>query len=274
MSSPRIRTARAEDLATMSAWAAAEGWNPGLEDAVPFHGADPEGFFLAEVGGAPVACISVVNHAPDLAFLGFYICREDYRGQGIGMALWTHAMAHAGARTVGLDGVAAQQANYARSGFVKFGMTRRMAGHLEGRGDAAIRAVAEADHPQILAWDRAACGYDRAAFLTGWLAAIPSRRSLIAPGARAFVTIRRCREGGKIGPVVAPDPDTGLCLIRAALADLPADPVVIDITPDSPLGPVLESLGFTETFAAARMYRGPAPQGDGRQLAIASMELG
>ncbi|PJE25657.1 Acetyltransferase (GNAT) family protein [Pseudooceanicola antarcticus] len=274
MTTATYRTARAEDLALMAEWAAAEGWNPGLEDAAPFHGADPQGFFLAEVEGAPVACISVVNHAPDFAFLGFYICKQAFRGQGIGMGLWTHALGHAGTRTVGLDGVAAQEANYVRSGFTRQGMTRRMSGQLEGQGDPAIRSVTPVDLPQILGLDRAACGYDRAAFLTGWLTETEARRSLIAPEAQAFVTIRGCREGVKIGPVVAPDPETALRLIRAALAALPAEPVFIDITPQSPLGAVLESLGFVETFAAARMYRGPAPKGDGRLMAVASMELG
>ena len=274
MTSPIYRNARPEELATMSAWAAAEGWNPGLDDAAAFHGADPQGFFVAEVAGAPVACISVVNHAPDMAFLGFYICRREYRGQGIGMALWKSAMTHAGARTVGLDGVAAQEANYATSGFVKLGMTRRLAGALVGQGDPAIRAVAGSDLPQILQWDAAACGYDRPAFLAGWLTDTETRRSLILPEAQAFVTIRRCREGVKIGPVVASDSDTALRLILAALAVLPSEEVFIDVFPGSTLAAPLEVLGFTETFAAARMYKGAAPQGDGRLMAIASMELG
>ncbi|WP_010138749.1 GNAT family N-acetyltransferase [Oceanicola sp. S124] len=274
MTQPIYRTATRQELDIMSGWAAAEGWNPGLEDADPFHGADPDGFFVAEVAGAPVACISVVNHAAEMAFLGFYICQPEFRGRGLGMALWSHALAHAGARTVGLDGVAAQEANYATSGFVKLGMTRRMAGQLEGQGDDAIRTLAPGDLPQILDWDRAASGYDRAAFLTGWLDDTASRRSLIAPEARAFVTIRRCGEGVKIGPVVAEDAAMALRLIRAALAELPSDQVFIDLFPGSPLAAPLEVLGFAETFAAARMYKGAAPQGDGRLLAIASMELG
>ncbi|MCB1350353.1 MAG: GNAT family N-acetyltransferase, partial [Maritimibacter sp.] len=87
-----MRVARADEIGTVLDWAAAEGWNPGLDDAAAFFAADPEGFFVTERDGAPVAAISVVNHAPDMAFLGLYLCRPEWRGQGIGFALWQHAL--------------------------------------------------------------------------------------------------------------------------------------------------------------------------------------
>ena len=36
-------------------WAAAEGWNSGLADDACFAAVDPEGFFSAEIDGAPAA---------------------------------------------------------------------------------------------------------------------------------------------------------------------------------------------------------------------------
>ena len=41
-------------------WAAREGWNPGLADADAFRSADPDGFLIGRVDGAPVAVISAV----------------------------------------------------------------------------------------------------------------------------------------------------------------------------------------------------------------------
>ena len=84
---PVLRTASAGEVQAMLDWAAAEGWNPGLEDAGAFQAADPGGFFVAEQAGQMVAAISVVNHCDRMAFLGLYICRPDRRGQGIGRAL-------------------------------------------------------------------------------------------------------------------------------------------------------------------------------------------
>ena len=45
------RTMTPDDLRTVLDWAAAEGWNPGHDDATAFHAADPEGFFVAEEDG-------------------------------------------------------------------------------------------------------------------------------------------------------------------------------------------------------------------------------
>ena len=42
----------AADVVRAADWAAAEGWNPGLSDAVAFQAADPTGFL--EIGRAYV----------------------------------------------------------------------------------------------------------------------------------------------------------------------------------------------------------------------------
>jgi hypothetical protein len=63
------------------------------------------------------ATFSCVNYGASFAFLGFYIVRKDVRGRGYGMRMWNAAIAHAGSRLIGLDGVLAQQANYQKSGF-------------------------------------------------------------------------------------------------------------------------------------------------------------
>ena len=40
------------------AWAAAEGWNPGVHDAACFVGTDPGGFLVGDRDGEPAGCIS------------------------------------------------------------------------------------------------------------------------------------------------------------------------------------------------------------------------
>ncbi len=113
----RIRAMRPEEIALAADWAAAEGWNPGLADTHCFGSVDPQGFLIGEIDGQPAATISCVVYDDRFAFLGFYIVRPDLRGRGHGLAIWRAAMAHAGSRTIGLDGVVAQQENYRRSGF-------------------------------------------------------------------------------------------------------------------------------------------------------------
>ena len=113
----RIRAMRPDEIALAADWAAAEGWNPGRADAACFATVDPRGFLIGELGGEPAATISCVNYDASFAFLGFYIVRPQLRGRGYGLRIWNAAVAHAGSRTIGLDGVVAQQENYRKSGF-------------------------------------------------------------------------------------------------------------------------------------------------------------
>ena len=117
MNSFTIRTMRRDEISLAIDWAAAEGWNPGIADAACFASVDPEGFLIAELDGAPAATVSCVNYDARFAFLGFYIVRAELRGRGYGLRIWNAAIAHAGARVIGLDGVTAQQENYRKSGF-------------------------------------------------------------------------------------------------------------------------------------------------------------
>jgi len=278
MNTAQVRCARLDEIAMMLDWAAAEGWNPGLDDAEAFLEADPEGFFVAELANMPVAAISVVNHGSDMAFLGLYLCLPEFRGRGIGYRLWQHALVHAGGRTVGLDGVAAQEPNYAKSGFVRSGATLRLEAHLAPLPDSRIRPARPEDGKAIAALDTVANGYARTAFLDAWMTPAPTRRCVVLDGPggpEGFAVIRLCRSGAKIGPIVAPDANRALALARAAAALLPSDRVSIDVpAQNAALLSQLRAIGFNETFATARMYRGPAPRSAGLAQAIGTMELG
>ena len=112
-----IRRMSEADLALALDWAAAEGWNPGHDDARSFYAADPDGFLLGEFDGRPVGSVSAVRYGPAFGFLGLYIVKAEHRGRGFGLELWRAALDHLGDRVVGLDGVAAQEDNYRQSGF-------------------------------------------------------------------------------------------------------------------------------------------------------------
>ena len=92
MSELDLREASAKDFAVAIDWAAAEGWNPGLDDMAAFHAADPGDFFLGWQNGKPVASISVARYGETFGFLGFYIVHPDHRGQGLGLATWNHGL--------------------------------------------------------------------------------------------------------------------------------------------------------------------------------------
>lgn len=115
---PIIRNLTQEEIRTIPiAWASAEGWNPGLTDHASFLAADQAGFWGLFLESEPVACLSAVRYEPGFAFLGFYIVRPEYRGQRFGRMLWDYAIQSLQGRVIGLDGVIAQETNYARCGF-------------------------------------------------------------------------------------------------------------------------------------------------------------
>lgn len=274
----KLRVAKPEEMDIILGWAAKEGWNPGLADAHVFLSSDPKGFFVAENKSDIVAAISVVNHSEDMAFLGLYLCRPDFRGQGIGYALWQHALAHAEGRTVGLDGVAEQQANYAKSGFIRSGSSIRFEGQMPQEPDPRVRAARSDDLPRLIELDTTANGYPRPDFLTGWISATETRRTVAFEASgycTGFATVRRCQSGVKIGPIVADNTSDVLALAGAAVAELPSETVIIDVpSENADLCSALQDLGFVETFATARMYRGAAPASGSNRQAIATMELG
>lgn len=274
----RISTVGVQGLGAILGWAAEEGWNPGLDDAPAFHAADPAGFFLLEADGLPAAAVSVVNHGPEVAFLGLYLCRPEFRGRGHGLAVWGAALAHAGDRAVGLDGVPAQQANYARSGFVPAGATLRIEGRLAPAPAPGAREARAEEIAALAALDAAANGYAKPDFLRAWLTPTATRRTaaLDGPdGPLGFATARLCRRGAKLGPVIAPDAEAALDLIRGALALVGREEAVVDVPEaNAPLRARLAALGFAETFPTARMWRGRAPAAGPGLQAAGTLELG
>lgn len=266
------RTAKRNELDLMLDWAAAEGWNPGIDDAEAFWQADPQGFFVALDGQMPVASISVVNHSNSFAFLGLYIVLESHRGRGIGLNLWRHALTHTNAHTVGLDGVAEQQANYASSGFVQAGGTTRFAGRVAPLEFESIRFCEAGDVRKLIEREAEVTHQNKPAYLAAWFSNTEHRKTILS--GEGFCTIRRCRNGAKIGPLIANDKLTAHRLIQHAATIFGSD-ITIDV-PDTScdLTELCQTLNFTAGFQTARMYLGDAPSQASKLFAVTSLELG
>jgi GNAT superfamily N-acetyltransferase len=279
-----IRQMTRGELDRVIDWAAAEGWNPGLDDGEAFYAADPEGFLLGTLDREPVASISVVAYGERFGFLGFYICRPEYRGQGYGFALWQAGLARLGARTIGLDGVLAEQANYRKQGFVLAHRNVRFGGKAAASETADPRIVElRGSRPtglagSIAAYDRAFFPAPRERFIRAWIAP-PGRRTLAfveGDAIRGYGSVRACREGYKIGPLFADDATTADRLFAALTGRLRGSPVYLDVPEPNAAGVALaERHGMTPVFETARMYRGKAPALPlGRTFGITTFELG
>ena len=281
-----VRNATPEDFATAVRWARDEGWNPGVSDLEAFFAADPSGFLMGFADGKPVSSISVVRYGEDHGFLGFYIVHPDERGKGFGMATWEAGMAYLAGRTVGLDGVVAQQDNYKRSGFQLVGRNIRFTGVPElpeARKSAVMIGKARVEHAgQIEKFDRECFAAPRPDFLRSWVFAAPdaARTTLVAFGNGdlvGFATIRRCVTGCKIGPLFARTQQAAEALFGACCTEAePGDEITLDV-PETNLQAMTmaKSAGLEPVFETARMYRGSAPDLPWPKIfGVTSFELG
>ena len=261
-------------------WAAAEGWNPGLDDAERFVRADPHAFLWTERDGAVVATVACALYGDDYAFIGFYIVDPDLRGQGLGGALLERALARAGERVVGLDGVLEQQETYERSGFVLAHRNTRYQGSGGGVRPAAVVDLAEVRRAELVAYDAAIFGAKRAAFLDAWVGGRPPGMALAvrdADALRGYAIGRPCREGVKAGPLFADDPDAADVLFRGLAAAAGARATLFLDVPECNEEAVAlaRRYGMQPVFATARMYRGGEPADDtARVYGVTTFEFG
>ncbi|RWN65290.1 MAG: GNAT family N-acetyltransferase [Mesorhizobium sp.] len=274
-----IRTLALEEVETLVDWAAAEGWNPGLGDAAAFHAADPDGFIGAFVDGEMVAGISAVAYGDDFGFIGLYICRPDRRGEGHGKAVWDAGTARLGSRTIGLDGVVEQQANYRSMGFAPVYRTIRFVGapNVSAGTDSDIRAIGPDLIADLLGYDGRFFPAPRRSFLEHWLRPPHMALAIVRDGAiEGYGVARRCRDGCKIGPLFADSPGAASRLFAALANASGPGSIHLDVPETSgDFAARLSSAGLQPGFETARMYKGKAPElTQSGVFAITTLELG
>ncbi|SAK57116.1 N-acetyltransferase GCN5 [Caballeronia calidae] len=263
-----VRRMNPSDVDVALDWAAAEGWNPGLDDARAFFCADPHGFFVGTWDGAPIGCISAVAYGDAFGFIGLYIVHPEWRGKGFGMRLWNSGMTYLDGRNIGLDGVLAQQPNYRKSGFVLAYRNVRYEGVASADEDVVdgvtIADAASVPFERLLDYDTRMFACDRAAFLRAWLSLPPEHARALAAldgdALRGLAVIRRCGTGHKIGPLFADDLHAARALYRALVSVLPGEPVFLDVPESNPAAVALAvEHDMKSVFETARMYTRAAP---------------
>jgi GNAT superfamily N-acetyltransferase len=277
----QIRRMSRHDVDLAIEWATGEGWNPGVQDATCFHAADPDGFLVGILDDEPIATISVVKYDASFGFLGLYIVKPPYRGQGHGIALWNAGLARLAGCTIGLDGVVEQQPNYRKSGFDLAYRNVRYEGvraH-EVAIKSGIVPAADVEFEELNAYDRSVFGVDRARFLRGWLSQRNAHAVAITEGASVagYGVIRPAHRGFKIGPLFADDPQNAEAIFDALVAAVPVGETIVLDTPEVNVAAVAlaERNDMRVAFETARMYAGRAPAvAVERVFGVTTFELG
>ena len=273
-----VRVATADELGIAIKWAAQEGWNPGRNDAKCFYAADPEGFYVGLLDEEPVATISAVVYDDSFAFAGFYITRPDVRMHGFGLKMRRAATRHMGSRTVGLDGVLAQEASYKKYGFTSQYHNIRYEG--VGGGDAPkdVVPLSGIEFERLVAYDAPLFAVRRPKFLRAWIDQ-PGATAVAAikgGGLRGYGVMRPCERGFKIGRLFADDEAIAESLFAAMASRACAEPIFLDLPETNPAALALARRhGMQPAFQTVRMYSGEAPQLPlGRIYGVTTFELG
>ena len=207
MKNYKIRKARYDEMGFIMSMAQNEGWNPGIYDCDSFYNADPDGFFVGVLGDELIAAISAVSYGQDYAFMGLYIVKEEYRGQGYGIEIWKHAINHLKGYNIGLDGVVERQSDYVKYGFQIAYRNVRYQG-LSSKQNIDNNNIVElggVNIHELLSYDQEVFSVLREDFLRSWINQKESLSLIFIEDKKikGYGMIRKCFQGYKIGPLFA-----------------------------------------------------------------------
>jgi len=194
------------------------------------------------------------------------------------MALWQAAVGKVGPITIALDGVIAQQQNYARAGFKDQYTTIRHGGLALPLAESDGVEPLEAYAPAALApFDTAVFGMARPRYLAAWLDQPGAVGRCVVQGGvvRGYALRRPCRKGHKIGPLFAEDTATARALFTALSEEIDETIYLDTPAPNAAAIALARDAGLVPVFETARMVRGNAPNPDlARTYGITSFEFG
>lgn len=273
-----IRKMERSDLNIAIEWATKEGWNPGLNDAEIFYKVDPDGYFIGELKGTPIACISAIAYDCNYGFVGFFIVKPEYRGNQYGLALIAKAYKYMGNRNIGLDGVLAKQNQYKQIGFEFYYKNKRYEGIAKKSGYSNLIKLDEIPIESVIEYDKRMFPARREQFIKEWVSqpnchsiGYVSNKELIGYG-----VIRKCVVGYKIGPLFANNPIIAENIYNALTSNVIGEKIYLDV-PENNIDAIAlaNNNNMKIVFETARMYSKQLPNIDNKCIyGVTTFELG
>lgn len=275
----KIRQATFADMDFIVEMARNEGWDPGIYDAKSFFTADNKGFFIGELNSVPISCISAVKYN-DYAFIGFYIVKKEFRGEGYGLKIWQHALNYLGNINIGLDGVVAQIENYKKFGFKLAHSNARYLGNFSSVEieNSCIVDTNFVDFSDLCEYDKLHFATSRTGFLKEWINQKESFSVcyLEDKKIKGFSTLRKTFGGYKIGPLFADNKVIAESILLSLTSKIPDHDFYLDINENfRPTVELVNKYQMQKVFETSRMYTKTQPVAKWDEVfGITSFELG
>ena len=271
MADKRIRLLTEQDLKFAQNLRSIAGWNQTDRDWIRMLEHSPEGCFLCEYEGEPVATATTVCYGQSLAWIGMILVHPNFRRKGIARFLLEHCLDdllnQKRIRCVKLDASQEGQPMYEKLGFREEYVLSRWAGQTQ---------VMDAPSPQVSKFpqhlDQQAFGADRQDYLQKL-----SEVSLQAIEWEAgFGMIREGSNKMYLGPIVAQTEEAGRSLVANLMKVTPSASIYWDIPEDNSSAVQLaEELHFQRERPLLRMWIGQLVASDPNlQWAISGPETG
>ncbi len=216
-----IRTVQEVDLDFCASMAQSVGWVSQNKVVFEiFRRKDPNGCFLAEIGGEPVGMIIATQYEKS-GYLGTLIVKETCRGEGIGRELLLHAIRYLqtkGVESVYLDAAPKAIPLYLRNGFQPISPTLRFDGVCTAHPHPQVRSMLHTDLGEVFHLDKTAFGADRGYFLEQRFQHWPKACSVFLSQGKiaGFITGRNFSGGVAVGPwIVIGDVESPLSMLQA-----------------------------------------------------------
>jgi ribosomal protein S18 acetylase RimI-like enzyme len=276
----KIRKMRRDEAEFVTQMEAAEGWIPGIHDGEIFYETDPDGFFIAEVEGEPIGCVSAVEYDDSYGFLGLYVVKPEFRNKSVGVKLTEKCLERMGNRNIGLDAVVENEKKYHDfMNFKSFYRNLRFEGRGGGEFPDGLVKISDVPFESLLEYDREMFPAPRPVFLEKWIKQPDSYAfaAFEAGKLKGYGVIRKCLIGYKIGPLFADDQITAEKIFQALKASIPDEAVfVIDVPePNEKALEITRKYGMDVVFTTIRMYSREEPNINlGKVYGSTTLELG
>ena len=225
---------------------AEKGGRPGALDHISLFAADPTGFYVGELGGKTICCVSCIKYKA-FSVVGSHIVDKPYRGRGYGMHILSQATENSRILAANVEEYLVRM--YTEIGgkpywdamlyYILASAAVKALDNFRPPKSIQIQPPSIDLFPAIVQYDSNVNGFSRQAFLKKWIFA-PNCHTSVALDSNGEVvgysvvrsTLRKeFEEGWKIGPCYADNSLIARCLYQDLLIKVYAsDPqAVIDV---------------------------------------------